>query len=82
MSPASAEAIRPAIPDLALRTYRPGDGAALAALQNAENEADRIPWRTTGEEMENWSAVRRRPSTRHATSSSSRPMAARWPPPT
>lgn len=49
-----ADAIRPAIPGLAMRAYRPGDGATLAELQNAENEADRISWRTTGEEMENW----------------------------
>jgi GNAT superfamily N-acetyltransferase len=58
MTPAtpSADAIRPAIPGLVVRPYRPGDGAAIAALQNADNEVDGIPWRSTGEEIDNWFA--------------------------
>lgn len=52
----SAEAIRPTIPGLTLRHYRRGDGAALAELENADNAADGIHWRSTGEETENWYA--------------------------
>lgn len=50
---ASADAIRPAIRGLVVRPYRPGDGAALARLGNADREADGIPVRTTGEQVEN-----------------------------
>ena len=53
---ATAEALRPAISGLAVRHYRPGDGAALAELENADNAADGIHWRSTGEETENWYA--------------------------
>lgn len=56
MTPATADAIRPAIPGLVLRPYRRGDAVALAGLHNAENEADGLPWRTSGEEIENWFA--------------------------
>jgi mycothiol synthase len=61
MSTSAAEAIRPAIPGLSLRHYRRGDGTALAELENADNAADGIHWRSTGEEVENWYA-RPRPS--------------------
>ena len=51
---ATADAIRPDIPGLVLRTYRRGDDAAFSDLFNAENEADGIPWRSTAEEIANW----------------------------
>lgn len=50
MSLVVADAIRPAIPGLVLRPYRPGDGAALAELQNADCAADEIPWRVTADD--------------------------------
>ena len=53
---ATADALRPAIPGLVLRHYRPGDGAALSELENADYAADGIHWRSTGEETENWYA--------------------------
>ncbi len=56
MSTTAADMIRPAIPGLSLRPYRRGDGAALAGLENADNAADGIHWRSTGEEVENWYA--------------------------
>lgn len=56
MSISAAEAIRPEIAGLSLRHYRRGDGAALAELENADNAADGIHWRSTGEETENWYA--------------------------
>lgn len=51
-----ADAIRPAIPGLVLRPYRHGDATALAALNNADAEADGLPWRVSADEMENWFA--------------------------
>jgi mycothiol synthase len=54
MTSATADAIRPAIPGMSLRHYRAGDGAAMAALENANHAADGIHWRTTAAEMENW----------------------------
>ena len=45
---------RPEIDGLTLRTYRPGDGAAMATLANRVFEADEVPWRTDPEEQENW----------------------------
>ena len=56
MTSATADAIRPTIPGLSLRHFRPGDGAALAELENAAFAADGIHWRSTGEETENWYA--------------------------
>jgi mycothiol synthase len=56
MNTSAAEPIRPAIPGLVLRQYRRGDGTALAELENADNAADGIHWRSTGEETENWYA--------------------------
>ena len=56
MNTSAAESIMPAIPGLTLRHYRRGDGAALAKLENADNAADGIHWRSTGEETENWYA--------------------------
>ncbi|MDP9467730.1 MAG: GNAT family N-acetyltransferase, partial [Chloroflexota bacterium] len=53
---APSDLIRPAIPGLVLRPYRHGDGALLAELNNADSEADGLPWRTTADEMENWFA--------------------------
>jgi GNAT superfamily N-acetyltransferase len=52
----TADAIRPAIPGLVLRPYRHSDAAALADLNNADSEADGLPWRTTADEMANWFA--------------------------
>jgi mycothiol synthase len=49
----SADGIRPAIGGLVVRPFRPGDGHALAMLGNADREADGIPVRTTGEQVEN-----------------------------
>jgi mycothiol synthase len=50
----AAEDLRPAIEGLALRTYRPGDAPALAALHNRGAEHDGVPWRVDAAEMENW----------------------------
>ena len=52
----TAESLRPTIPGLVVRHYRPGDGAAVSDLENASNAADGIHWRSTGEETENWYA--------------------------
>lgn len=49
----SLDGIRPLISGLVSRTFRPGDGEALATLGNADREADGIPVRTTGEQVEN-----------------------------
>jgi len=56
LATASADAIRPAIPGLALRPYRHGDAPSLAVVANASNEADGLPWRVTADEIENWYA--------------------------
>lgn len=56
MTLSTAEALRPAMAGLVLRHYRPGDGEALSELENADNAADGIHWRSTGEETENWYA--------------------------
>lgn len=56
MTPSTPDTIRPAIPGLSIHPYRPGDGEALAELENADNAADGIHWRSTGEETENWYA--------------------------
>jgi mycothiol synthase len=39
---------------LSTRPFRPGDGGVVADLFNAMDEADGVPWRVTGAEMENW----------------------------
>jgi len=44
----------PAIPSLSTRAFRDGDGGRLADFFNAVDEADGVPWRVSGEEMENW----------------------------
>jgi mycothiol synthase len=49
-----AEALRPSIPGLTLRAYRPGDDAALATLYNRCNAADGVEWRTDAAELANW----------------------------
>ncbi|MEO6058811.1 MAG: GNAT family N-acetyltransferase [Candidatus Limnocylindria bacterium] len=51
-----ADEIRPTIDGLVLRPYRRGDGPAIAALLNADNDADGLPWRLTTDEIENWFA--------------------------
>jgi mycothiol synthase len=50
----TADSVRPQIPGLTLRTYRPGDAAAMSALANRVFEADGVPWRTNVAEQENW----------------------------
>ncbi|HET6380762.1 MAG TPA: GNAT family N-acetyltransferase [candidate division Zixibacteria bacterium] len=51
---AAADELRPAIPGLTVRTYRPEDAAALAELYNLGAAADRAEWRVDAEEMANW----------------------------
>lgn len=53
----AADAARPQIEGLALRTYRPGDATALSELANRTFEADGVPWRTDPAEAENWLSV-------------------------
>jgi mycothiol synthase len=50
----TADSVRPHISGLALRTYRPGDAAAMSKLANLIFEADGVPWRTEPAEQENW----------------------------
>ncbi|HET7521367.1 MAG TPA: GNAT family N-acetyltransferase [Candidatus Limnocylindria bacterium] len=44
----------PPLPDLAIRTYRPGDEAAVSQLWNRAAEHDGVPWRTNAEELASW----------------------------
>lgn len=48
------ELARPEIDGLTLRTYRPGDEAALSELANRVFEHDGVPWRTDPGEQESW----------------------------
>jgi mycothiol synthase len=48
------DSVRPPITGLSLRTYRPGDAAAMSQLANRVFEADGVPWRTDPAEQENW----------------------------
>jgi mycothiol synthase len=50
----TAEAVRPAIDGMTLRTYRPGDASRISHLANKVFEADGVPWRTDPAEQENW----------------------------
>jgi mycothiol synthase len=50
----TADAVRPQIPGLALRTYRPGDANSISPLWNRTFAADGVPWRTEPAELENW----------------------------
>jgi mycothiol synthase len=50
----TAEAVRPAIDGMTLRTYRPGDATRISDLANKVFEADGVPWRTDPAEQENW----------------------------
>jgi len=56
LTTATADALRPAIPGLALRPYLGSDAAALAKVANAESQTDGLLWRVTAEEIENWYA--------------------------
>jgi GNAT superfamily N-acetyltransferase len=51
---AGAGSAAPPLPDLAMRAYRPGDDAAIAALWNRSAEHDGVPWRTDAAELANW----------------------------
>lgn len=53
----AAEAARPHIDGLMLRSYRSGDATALSEHLNRCFEADGVPWRTDPAEMENWLSV-------------------------
>jgi mycothiol synthase len=50
----TADTVRPKLDGLTLRTYRPGDAAAMSDLANRVFEADGVPWRTDADEQENW----------------------------
>lgn len=50
----TADAVRPAVDGLTLRTYRPGDAEPMSQLWNRTFSADGVPWRTEPVELENW----------------------------
>jgi mycothiol synthase len=50
----AAVATAPPLDNLALRSYRPGDEPAIAAMLNRSMEADGVPWRTDAAEMASW----------------------------
>jgi mycothiol synthase len=53
----TADAVRPKVDGLTLRTYRPGDATAMSDLANRVFEADGVPWRTDADEQENWLSI-------------------------
>jgi len=46
--------IDPPVPGLVSRPYRPGDAGLVTRLLTRGDQADRVPWRVSVEEMENW----------------------------